>query len=187
MGRPGPHFRIDPAHQFSSALTPAEPPLEEEATTLQLPTVYEPSLSVAENIEPAMTPERLDWVWQREPHPVFSSLEPVVETSFEPHSKRIVESTSGISSDARPLSEFSPTPQVEKRLRPQWEVDRFAWPIECESLCSTAQTALDAYVALLIMRATEGQKRVGIFGLMPGVGSTTVALCLARRAGAQAC
>jgi tyrosine-protein kinase Etk/Wzc len=70
-------------------------------------------------------------------------------------------------------------------VRPLLEVDRFQWPDECQQLCAWSRAALDRFVSRLMSDAAEGVRRVALAGVHEGVGCTTVALCLARRAAAQ--
>jgi Mrp family chromosome partitioning ATPase len=84
-----------------------------------------------------------------------------------------------------PLSSFALTAPIEDRLQPALEVDHFLWPAQCAALNEAAALALDGFATRLIEGAHCGQRRVALVGAAPGVGTTTVALCLARLAQAK--
>lgn len=83
--------------------------------------------------------------------------------------------------DRRPLSTFaSPDARVEAVFRPGSEVESFTWPAVCEEL--TTQWAGNFSEALRSIEAASGEGRsvIGIAGSAEGVGTTTLALALAR-------
>jgi Mrp family chromosome partitioning ATPase len=84
-------------------------------------------------------------------------------------------------SDRRPLSSFStPRPAPSAAFKPVFEVDEFRWPAITDDLLRTSQSLLSPVVNLLLSIAQEGRTLVGIAGTNNGVGTSTVAMCLAR-------
>jgi Mrp family chromosome partitioning ATPase len=81
----------------------------------------------------------------------------------------------------RPLSAFAqPTPAIEARFRPAFEVDNFRWSEVNDELCRRHASRCRAVVEMLLVQAEAGHNLIGIGGDAVGVGCTTVLGCLAR-------
>lgn len=83
--------------------------------------------------------------------------------------------------ERRPLSSFAPPGQTPTTsFEPVFEVDAFRWPKAAEQLLAKHHDLLVPVVEQLIAASEEGRSLVGIAGSRPGVGCTTVQMCLAR-------
>ena len=84
-------------------------------------------------------------------------------------------------SDRRPLSTFS-TPQqpAATAFDPVFEVDSFRWPVVIEELLHQHQELLSPVADQLLAAREAGRTMIGIGGTRPGVGCTTVLLCLSQ-------
>ncbi len=81
----------------------------------------------------------------------------------------------------RPLSTFvAPEPTETTSFCPVFEVDAFRWPEVVNQLLGTHQALLTPVVQQLLATNEEGRSLIGIAGVRPGVGCSTVNLCLAR-------
>ncbi len=95
------------------------------------------------------------------------------------------------STSKRPLSSFIGRQQVIEQpaekgdanfLQPGTTVASFQWPKICRTLSQQCGPRLDRVVDLMRAQADAGHSLIGVVGLFPRVGATTVALCLASRA-----
>ncbi|NOY29305.1 MAG: CpsD/CapB family tyrosine-protein kinase [Planctomycetes bacterium] len=88
------------------------------------------------------------------------------------------------SGERRPLSTFADPGHVaserEASFQPMFEVDAFRWPESVCSLLQSHQSLLNPVVEQLVTAGEAGRSMVGIAGLRPGVGCSTVLMCLAR-------
>jgi MinD-like ATPase involved in chromosome partitioning or flagellar assembly len=66
-------------------------------------------------------------------------------------------------------------------FRPLFQTDRFDWPEPCRVLDADAQQQFDRLADALEAALQQGRKVVGLCGLRPGAGCTTLLLCAARR------
>ena len=83
--------------------------------------------------------------------------------------------------ERRPLSSFvTPQSLPPQAFRPVFEVDAFRWPAITTQLLSTHAQTLAPVAEQLLVASEEGRSMVGITGARPGVGATTIHLCLAR-------
>lgn len=67
-------------------------------------------------------------------------------------------------------------------IRPQWEVDRFRWPVVCDALRDTAAHRLEDVVESLIAQTECGDRVVAVTSFERNEGRSTIAMCLARLA-----
>lgn len=83
--------------------------------------------------------------------------------------------------ERRPLSSFAvpQTPPLHA-FRPVFEVDSFRWPALIDQVLSTSGYLLRPVAEQLLDASEQGRSMVGIAGARPGVGTTTIQLCLAR-------
>ena len=79
-----------------------------------------------------------------------------------------------------PLSTFSPR-LVGEVLRPQLEVDRFAWPEVCGLLLGRVETDFIRLAVELTIRLNDTNQVVAWTGCQRGEGRTTSLLCMAQR------
>jgi Mrp family chromosome partitioning ATPase len=104
--------------------------------------------------------------------------------NFEP--QRIAEKrplSSFIGHHASPLGRGSaPENDSSNFLQPGTTVASFQWPKICRSLSLQSGTQLDRVVDLFRAQADAGHSLIGVMGLFPRVGTTTMAICLAARA-----
>lgn len=83
--------------------------------------------------------------------------------------------------ERRPLSSFAaPQPSMTQVFRPVFEVDAFRWPTITEELLQHHAGLLVPVAEQLLAASEEGRSLVGIAGIRPSVGATTIHLCLAR-------
>jgi Mrp family chromosome partitioning ATPase len=100
--------------------------------------------------------------------------------------------------ERRPLSTFITRPQaveepVQKSIdtsrldtfRPGTTVANFNWPAVCRTLLQQGGHQFDHVVRILKSRAAAGNSLIGVMGLFPKIGATTMALCLASRAASR--
>jgi len=81
----------------------------------------------------------------------------------------------------RPLSEFSAAEQPsEESFRPLFEVDSFRMPEICTDLIAQHRNAFTPVIEQLLASREEGRTMIGLFGIAPKAGCTTMQLCLAR-------
>jgi Mrp family chromosome partitioning ATPase len=119
------------------------------------------------------------------PRPHFSQDEgtdPYSETaalqqgSVQPQSP-VVESLQ----ERRPLSSFAaPQAPATEVFRPEFEVDSFRWPAIIDEILHTNGHLLKPAAGQLVEASEAGRSMVGIAGTRPGVGTTTIHLCLAK-------
>jgi Mrp family chromosome partitioning ATPase len=89
--------------------------------------------------------------------------------------------TVGPPRERRPLSSFAAPPaSLSQAFRPVFEVDAFRWPTITDELLQDHAGLLVPVAEQLLAASAEGRSLVGIAGIRPGVGATTVHLCLAR-------
>lgn len=88
--------------------------------------------------------------------------------------------------DAR-QEEASPRATAENvPFKPEWEVDRFSWPGICGVVEDRIERELESTVESIVESCREHESNVVLLtGASRGVGSTTIALCLAREAARQ--
>ncbi len=67
-------------------------------------------------------------------------------------------------------------------IRPQWEVDRFRWPVVCDVLRDTSAHRLEDVVESLISQTQRGDRIVAVTSFDRKEGRSTIAMCLARLA-----
>jgi len=88
------------------------------------------------------------------------------------------------STERRPLSTFAaPEPVVSEQapsFQPVFEVDAFRWPESVCHLLQSHESLLSPVVEQLVTASEAGRSMVGIAGLRPEVGCSTVLMCLAR-------
>jgi Mrp family chromosome partitioning ATPase len=83
--------------------------------------------------------------------------------------------------ERKPLSAFAaPKPTPTAAFKPVYEVDEFRWPTISDELIQTSRKFFAPVVDLLHAVATEGRTLVGIGGANTRVGTSVVAMCLAR-------
>jgi Mrp family chromosome partitioning ATPase len=75
--------------------------------------------------------------------------------------------------------------QSTSGFRPGTTVASFQWPAVCRTLLQHEHAQLDHVVRLLLGQARAGHSLIGVVGLVPRLGATTTALCLAMRAAGQ--
>ncbi len=84
-------------------------------------------------------------------------------------------------SQRRPLSSFAtPASAPSTVFEPVFEVDTFRWPAVTDELLDGHGELFTPVVQQLLAASEEGQSLVGIAGARPGVGCSTVHMCLAR-------
>jgi Mrp family chromosome partitioning ATPase len=97
---------------------------------------------------------------------------------------------SGSATPKRPLSSFmaqtraAPQPAATEQttfFRPGTTVATFHWPAVCRVLAQQCGPQLDNVADLAIAQAHAGRSMIGVMGLFPKRGATTLALCLAAR------
>jgi len=85
------------------------------------------------------------------------------------------------SSPRRPLSTFAVPEQVSTTsFQPVFEVDAFRWSEAVCNLLAAHRSLLSPVVEQLVTASEAGRSMVGIAGLRPSVGCSTVLMCLAR-------
>jgi len=85
------------------------------------------------------------------------------------------------SGSRRPLSSFAePEQAATTSFQPVFEVDAFRWPESVGQLLGSQKSLLRPVVEQLVTASEAGRSMVGIAGLRPGVGCSTVLMCLAR-------
>jgi Mrp family chromosome partitioning ATPase len=89
------------------------------------------------------------------------------------------------SSDEEPASIPISSAEPSSPLRAEFEVDRFSWPNRVEALLAEASSPLDSVLADVAEAAARGQNVLLLAGERRGAGTSTVALCLARRLAAS--
>jgi Mrp family chromosome partitioning ATPase len=113
----------------------------------------------------------------RVPKPHFTIMQvedsPEQAAAAEPPEQSAAAETAG--------SPVADKPQSERRFRPAWELDRLDWPPIVHRLFEQQPARFDELVAQLVQVADQGSKRIAIGGCSRSVGTTTLALCLARR------
>ncbi len=83
--------------------------------------------------------------------------------------------------ERRPLSSFAaPQAPATETFRPEFEVDSFRWPVLIDEILNTNGHLLAPAAEQLFAASEAGRSMVGIAGARPGVGTTTIHLCLAR-------
>ena len=83
--------------------------------------------------------------------------------------------------ERRPLSSFSaPAQPATTAFNPVFEVDAFRWPQLTEDLLAAHHQLLMPVAERLVDVSEQGRSLIGIAGTRPGIGCTTVQLCLAR-------
>ena len=103
-------------------------------------------------------------------HPPQPQSQPAPQSpAFEPPQER------------RPLSSFAaPQAPTAQAFRPMFEVDSFRWPTLIDEILNTNGHLLAPAAQQLLDASDAGRSMVGIAGARPGVGATTIHLCLAR-------
>jgi Mrp family chromosome partitioning ATPase len=71
---------------------------------------------------------------------------------------------------------------VAPGIRPQWEVDRFRWPVVCDVLRDTSAHRLEDVVESLNAQTQRGDRIVAVTSFDRHEGRSTIAMCLARLA-----
>ena len=85
------------------------------------------------------------------------------------------------SQERRPLSSFAaPQAPATRTFRPVFEVDSFRWPALTDEVLNTNGHLLAPVAERLLNASEAGRSVVVIAGARPGVGATTIHLCLAR-------
>ncbi|NOY41840.1 MAG: P-loop NTPase [Planctomycetes bacterium] len=125
------------------------------------------------------TANRESWPSQEnenpKPHTNIASMQ---RAMFEPTTAQPAAAPVG---NRRPLSDFAaPTPARSNVFEPAFEVDAFRWPVVTDELLSTHGELFTPVVEQLLAASEAGQSMVGIAGATPGVGCSTVHMCLAR-------
>ena len=92
--------------------------------------------------------------------------------------------TGAAASDAgarRPLSSFAqPTPPVDGRFKPSFEVDAFRWSAVSDELVERYATRLRPVQQALVAADDAGRSLIGVGGAAAGAGATTLVASLAR-------
>ncbi len=91
----------------------------------------------------------------------------------------VVEGSEAPAGPRRPLSTFA-APEQATAFQPVFEVDAFRWPESVCHLLESHESLLSPVVEQLVTASEAGRSMVGIAGLRPGVGCSTVLMCLAR-------
>jgi len=100
------------------------------------------------------------------------------QAMFEPTAKLppVAETT-----QRRPLSAFvEPETAPSNAFEPVFEVDAFRWPAVTDDLLLGHSDLLVPVVEQLLAASEAGRSLIGIAGASPGVGCSTVQMCLAR-------
>ena len=121
----------------------------------------------------------------RAPHfPVYGGTDPYAETAaMQQVALQALPPAPKVASprERRPLSSFAaPQASLTQAFRPVFEVDAFRWPTTTDALLREHAELLVPVAEQLLAASEEGRSLVGIAGTRPGVGATTVLLCLAR-------
>ena len=95
--------------------------------------------------------------------------------------RALFEQTAPADSTAGPDGALLPVGDSQPRIKPAFEVDRFAWPKMCGRLITRTANSLDAIAKGLLAGAREGRKVIAVSGCNRKEGRTTVLLCLAQR------
>jgi Mrp family chromosome partitioning ATPase len=69
---------------------------------------------------------------------------------------------------------------VEAQFKPALEVDRFRWPEVCEQLVRRYRASLEPLVHSLMAADDAGRSLIGVAGIAPRAGCTTLAASIAR-------
>ncbi len=78
--------------------------------------------------------------------------------------------------------ESAGVPRPVERIRPQWEVDQFRWPVVCNVLQDTSSHRLNDVIESMVEQAKLGNKVVGVTSFDRKEGRSTIAMSLARLA-----
>lgn len=121
----------------------------------------------------------------RGPHfPVYGGADPYAETAaLQQVALHVPPPAPGVApqQQRRPLSSFAaPRSPLTSTFRPVLEVDNFRWPAATDLLLEEHAELLVPVAEQLLIASEEGRSLVAIAGTRPGVGATTVDLCLAR-------
>jgi Mrp family chromosome partitioning ATPase len=81
----------------------------------------------------------------------------------------------------RPLKTAGSEPAEAEFLRPGTTIASFHWPPVCRALAHQAEEQLEGVAGLLATEADAGRTLIGVVGMFPGRGTSTIALCLAAR------
>jgi Mrp family chromosome partitioning ATPase len=107
----------------------------------------------------------------------------VDDAKLPPHVARAATGKQPLSSFiARPLKAApdSSSPDAEF-LRPGTTIASFQWPPICRALAQQCDEQLDGLADLLLREVGSGRSLIGVVGMLPGCGTSTIALCLAAR------
>ena len=108
----------------------------------------------------------------------YSDTTSMQRTSFQPQPQAPAFESS---QERRPLSSFAaPQAPATRTFRPVFEVDSFRWPALTDEVLNTNGHLLAPVAEQLLNASEAGRSVVGIAGTRPGVGATTIHLCLAR-------
>jgi Mrp family chromosome partitioning ATPase len=106
----------------------------------------------------------------------YSEIAALQQTSFQSQTLFVEPS-----SERRPLSSFAaPQAPATQAFTPVFEVDCFRWPTIIGEILHTNGHLLAPAAQQLLEASEAGRSMVGIAGARPGVGATTIHLCLAR-------
>ena len=86
---------------------------------------------------------------------------------------------------SRPLTTFAADAQPADDGRPQWVVDRFAWPEVCGAMRNQTRGAIADFVQALLTDSSKAHQAVALVGTELGAGCTAITLCLARQLASQ--
>lgn len=159
--------------------TLASIPEADEAVAELVARAAEPVESISQSVSQAVAAEtetKVETEAKAEPDHTVNSEEAVVvgETGRDDH----------------PEAELPETklPQAEEKrpFKPEWEVDRFLWPVICEDMEARLETELCNAMETIVADCQQHESNVvAITKAGDGVGSTTMTLCLAREAARQ--
>ncbi len=161
-----PAFRVDPPHATVAAkphakFAPAndEPPVVPEPASEASPDYFGDATEEPAEPEPISTP----------PQPRFAE-----ELSFAEQEASVEPGTNA------QAAVFGPVLNTD--CVPQWEVDRFQWPVTVERLVSDKDGYFAQASGRLLAAVRDGLRTLAISGSRRGEGRTTLALALARAA-----
>jgi len=172
---PTPHFvlpeaTLDSQHTFAAPITPEPIP----APHFQTAGVFDP---YRETMSPEARATEVLSIDAMPAEAAFAETIPI-ETVTMPLAT-IAKSATTL--ERRPLSTFSaPDQPATATFNPVFEVDAFRWPALIEDLLRDHSKILAPVAEQLLAAREAGRTMVGIAGTRPGVGCTTVLLCLSR-------
>ncbi len=86
---------------------------------------------------------------------------------------------------SRPPATFAADAQPVDDGRPQWVVDRFAWPEVCDAMRNQTRGAIANFLQALLRDSSKAHQAVALMGTELGAGCTAITLCLARQLASQ--